>query len=44
MKVVVYENLIDVEDLNHHSDGFIELVQAQSWEVALMTAPKDKVL
>lgn len=33
--MIVYGNLIDVEDLNHR---FTELVEAQRWEMAMMSA------
>lgn len=42
-KVVVYENIINVEDLNELNAGFLELVQAQQWEVVLMTTQEIKV-
>lgn len=41
--VIVYGNLIDVEDLNHHNPGFTELVEAQRWEMAMISALEIKV-
>lgn len=40
---MVYENHIDEEDLNNHIGGFIGLVQAQSWGMALMSILEKKV-
>lgn len=42
-RVIVYENLVDVEDLENHFEGFQGLVQIQSWEVAFMSAPVKKI-
>lgn len=33
----MYEHLIYVEDLNNHNVRFLQLVQAQSWDVAFMS-------
>lgn len=40
----MYENLIDVPDLNEHHVGFQELIQAQKWVLALRTVPETNVM
>lgn len=42
--MAAYENLIDVPDLNEHHVGFLELIQAQQWVMALRTVPETNVM
>lgn len=42
--MAAYENLIDVLDLNEHHVGFLELIQAQQWVMALRTIPETIVM
>lgn len=42
-RAVMYEDHIDVDDLNNHFNGFHGFVDAQSWEIALMQALEKKV-
>lgn len=41
--MVVYENIMDVEDFNYDNPGFFKPVGAQGWDVALMTGSEMKV-
>lgn len=41
--VIVYENQVDVEDLENHFGRFHVLMQTQSWEVAFMSTPMKKI-
>lgn len=41
--MIVYENLVDVENPDNHIGGIQCLVQTQSWLMALMSAPMKKV-
>lgn len=36
-RAIVFENHVDVEDLDNHFGGFQHLVQTQSWEIALVS-------
>lgn len=42
--MAAYENLIDVLDLNEHHVGFLELIQAQQWVMALRAIPETIVM
>lgn len=41
--MIVYENLVDAENPNNHIGGIQDLVQTQSWLIALMLALMKKV-
>lgn len=32
-KVIMYENMVDEEGLNHHNPNFTELMEVQGWEI-----------
>lgn len=38
--MIIYENVVDVEDLNHQTPGFTEIVKAQGWKIAMMSTMK----
>lgn len=42
-KVVMYENLTNVQDTNNQIDDFFGFVRGQTWEMALMSTPKKKI-
>lgn len=42
-KVISYEKYADVEDLNDHNPSFFKVMEAQGWEVAMMSTPESKV-
>lgn len=41
--MIVYENQIDVEDLDSMFGGFLGLVQTQGWEIGFMPSPEKKI-
>lgn len=36
-RVIIYENVVDVEDLNLHKPSFTKLVEAQRWKIVMMS-------
>lgn len=42
-KVICYENYVDVKDLNDHKPSFSELVEAQGWEISMMSTLESRV-
>lgn len=40
----MYENQVNVEDLESHFGGFLGLFQTQSWEITFMTTPERKIV
>lgn len=44
MRVIVYENQVDIEDLESYFGGFQGLVQTQSWEITFMPTQKKVTL